>query len=494
MSLRNNFSRGLLAAAVTFILAVTAAAQSPPATPPPPGPPRPLKVPTPVERTLANGLRVIVIQRSYTPLVTAQMMIKNGAEVDPPTLAGLAHLTASLLTQGTKTKTATQIAQAVDALGGTQSSEAQWDSSTAWVEVMSDKIDPAMGILSEVVLHPAFAAEEIERLRQQYIDYLNVQLGEPGSIASFVGTRVLFGNSAYAHGLGGSPQSLKRIRRADVVKFHQTYYRPDNAIMVIGGDISPDDGFALVEKYFGSWQRPATLLPRKIVRPQAGSNKGRVVVVDMPDAGQAAVLLIRAGISRRDPEFFRGLVTNSVLDGYSGRLNQEIRIKRGLSYGASSYLDVRRDPGPFTASAQTRNDAAPQVAKLLIQEVGRLATTPVTETELVPRKAVLLGGFARELEEINGLVGDLSYYALMGLELSEMSNYVNKVQAVSVNEIREFAGKHREASEASIIIVGKAKDFLPALRKEFGHVEVIPIKQLDLDRASLRRVAAKKAH
>lgn len=494
MTFRHKCLCVLLASALAVGPALAANAQSPQATPPPPGPPRPLKVPTPVEKTLANGLRVIVIQRSNTPLVTAQMMIKNGAEVDPPKLAGLAHMTASLLTLGTKTRTATQIAQAVDALGGSQSSEAQWDSSTASVEVMSDKIDPAMAILSDVVLHPTFTSKEIERLRQLYIDYLNVQLGEPGSIATFVAARVLFGDSAYGHALGGTPQSLKLIRRTDVVKLHQTYYRPDNAIMVVGGDISPADGFALVEKYFGSWQRPTTHLPKAFDGPRAQVAKPRVVVVDKPDAGQAAVLLVSEGISRRDPDYFRGIVTNSVLDGYSGRLNQEIRIKRGLSYGAGSSLDVRRDLGPFTASAQTRNDAGTQVAKLLLSEVSRLASAPVTEIELVPRKAVLIGGFARELEEINGLVSDLSYHALMDLDLIEVSKYVNNVQAVTASEIREFARKHLNVKDARIVIVGKAKEFLPELQKEFGSVEVIPMRQLDLNRASVRKPTAKKTH
>src|SRR6266550_3281736 len=325
----------LLFAAILFF-AISIKAQTPQATPPPPGPPRSLQIPKPSEKTLANGLRVIVIERANTPLVSAEVIIKNGAEVDPPGLAGLAHMTASLLTLGTRTRSATQIAEAIEALGGSQASGAEWDAATASVGVMSSKVDPAMEILADVVRHPTFKSDEIERLRQQYMDYLNVQLGEPGSIASFVAARVLYGDAPYGHPLGGTTESLKRIRRSDVLRLHEKFYRPDNAILMIGGDIRPSEAFSLAQKYFGDWQRPPRLMIRSLgpaLRREHGRRR-RVLVIDKPDAGQAAVMVVRAGIDRRDSDFFRGIVTNSVLDGYSGRLNQEIRIKRGLSYGA----------------------------------------------------------------------------------------------------------------------------------------------------------------
>ncbi|HXD30154.1 MAG TPA: pitrilysin family protein [Pyrinomonadaceae bacterium] len=476
----------MIVIAIACFLATAARAQTPQATPPPPGPPRPLKIPTPVEKTFANGMRVIVIQRSNTPLITAQVVIKNGSEVDPPKLAGLAYMTASLLTLGTKTRTAPQIAEQIDALGGSQTSDAQWDSSGASVEVMSDKIEPAMASLSDVIRNPTFSLEEIERLRQQYIDSFTVQLGEPGNIASFVGSRVVYGDSAYGHLVGGTIETLKAIKRADVVKLHETFYRPDNAILVIGGDISPADGFALGEKYFGDWVRPAAAL--SFTAPITNTlSQRRVVVIDKPDAGQAAVILVSPGLSRKDPDFFRGIVTNSVLDGYSGRLNQEIRIKRGLSYGAGSYLDARRGVGAFIASAQTRNDAGAQVADLLLKEVERLAAEAVTEKELVPRKAVLVGGFARQLEEVNGLVSDLSYLALMDLALDESTRFVNNVQVVTAADIRAFAAKRLATKASSIVIVGNAREFLPQLRKQFGKVEVIPMNRLDLNVATLTK-------
>ncbi|HEX7294649.1 MAG TPA: insulinase family protein, partial [Pyrinomonadaceae bacterium] len=190
---------------------------------------------------------------------------------------------------------------------------------------------------------------------------------------------------------------------------------------------------------------------------------------------------------RKDPDFFRGIVTNSVLSGYSGRLNQEIRIKRGLSYGAASTLDTRRDVGPFIASAQTKNESGAEVAALLLEEINRLASAPPADTELTPRKAVLIGNFSRNLETVNGLVNQVGVLALYGLGLDEIDRYIANVQAITTGDVAKFARSKLDAETSNIIIVGNAKAFLPALEKKFKNVEVIPVDQLDLNTALLRK-------
>jgi zinc protease len=433
-------------------------------------------------------LRVIVVARTESPLIAAQLLIKNGGEVDPPELAGLADMTANLLTKGTQTRDATQIAQQIESLGGSLDSGARWDASYATVGVMSSKIPQAMEILADVVRRPAFKSEEVERLRQQYLDNVTLALGDPGIIARFVAARVVFGDSPYGHPVSGTAESLTRITAADITKMHSRYYRPDNAILVIGGDINAKDGIALATKYFGDWQKPTTPLPT-LSAPTADTTAktGRIVVIDKPDAGQAAVYLARTGINRKDTDYFRGIVTNSVLSGYSGRLNQEIRIKRGLSYGAGSVLDTRREVGPFVASAQTKNESGAVVADLLLGEIGRLSSSPPADVELTPRKAVLIGGFSRNLETVNGLVGQVGSLALYGLSLDEINRYINNVQAITTADIQKFAGTRLDAKTSNIIIVGNAKAFLPELQKKYPNVEVIPVAELDLNTALLRK-------
>ncbi len=481
----------LLSSAILFS-ATGAFAQTPQATPPPPTAPHSVAFPKPVEKTLSNGLRVIVVQRSQMPLVTAQLLIKSGGEVDPSELSGAADMTAALLTRGTKTKSATQIAEAIEALGGSLNSGAAWDSSTITTGVMSSRIGPALEILADVLRNPTFKDEEIDRLRRQYLNGLRVSMGTPGTIARFVATRVVYRDAPYGHPLSGTPESLPRIKRDDIVKLHDTFYRPDNAVLIIGGDITAENGFALAQKYLGDWPKPATELPRMaITTPASEPGNRRVLVIDKPDAGQTAVLATRSGINRDDPEYFRGIVANSVLNGYSGRLNWEIRVKRGLSYGAGSFLDMRRWAGSFNASAQTKNESGAEVASLTLAEISKLATGDLPDSELTPRKASLIGGFARGMETTGGLVGQVSSLALYGVSLDEINRYVSSVQAIKAADVKTFAATRLSADSTSVIVVGDAKKFLPALQKEFSQVEVIPATELDLNSATLRRAVPK---
>ncbi len=475
-----------------FLFASSVAAQTPQATPPPPAAPRSVQFPKPVEKTLPNGLRVIVVQRSQMPLVTAQVLIKSGGEVDPTDFAGTADMTASLLTRGTTTRSATQIAEAIEALGGSIASGGGWDASTITTSVMSSRIDPAFAILADVVRNPAFKDEEIERLRRQVLNNLRVALGTPGSIARFVAARVVFRDAPYGHPLSGTPESVPRIKREDIVKLHDTYYRPDNAVLVIGGDVTPNDGFALAQKYLGDWAKPATALPTTVGNSASDASSRRVLVIDKPDAGQTAVLLARTGISRTSSDYFRGIVANAILSGYSGRLNWEIRVKRGLSYGAGSSFDMRRWSGQFTASVQTKNESGAEVASLTLAEVSGLATRDLPATELTTRKASLLGGFARSMETIGGLVGQVSSLATYGVSLDEINQYIGRVQAIKADDVKAFASTQLNAGSASLIVVGDAKKFLPALQKEFPQVEVIPVAELDLNSANLRRSGPSK--
>ncbi|HEV7683692.1 MAG TPA: pitrilysin family protein [Pyrinomonadaceae bacterium] len=462
-------------------------AQTPQATPPPPAVPRSVQFPKPVEKTLTNGLRVVVIDRPGTPLVTAQLVIKNGAEVDPPELAGIGNMLADLVTKGTARRDATQIAEEIEALGGSLYSSARWDSTRIGVDVMSPKIGPALDILADVARRPTFKAEEIDRLRQQTLDDLTVQLGEPGSIARYVAARITFGDAPYGQPLAGTTETITRIDREDFAKYHGRWYRPDNAILVLGGDIRALNAFALAQRYFGDWNKPATPLPVLPVPKPVANAAARVVVVDKADAGQAAVMVARAGIERTNPDYYRGLVANSVLSGYSGRLNQEIRIKRGLSYGASSQLDTRRGVGPFVASAQTKNQSAAQVAELLLGEVSRLATAAVPDVELSPRKAVVVGNFARTLETNAGLVSQIATLAVYGINFNELNRYIGSAQGVASSDVQSFAGSHLDAKTTSVVIVGNAKEFLPELRQKYPQVEVISMAELDLNSALLRK-------
>lgn len=480
---RNIFLYSLIFA-LTGSSAVVLGQESPPA----PGPPRQINLPQPVDRTLKNGMRVVVIEDHDAPLMTVKVLVKNGGEIDPPELSGLSQMTASLLTKGTKTRSATETVQAIEALGGEIGSGADWDYAQAAVTVISDKVVPAVEVLADVVQNPAFKDDEIERLRQQTLDGLEVSLSQPGEIANLVAARVVFGGSPYGASLAGTPAFIARIKREDIVRLHSRTYTPSNAILVFSGDIKADVAFKLAARVFGPWAGSGAVAQATTGPAPAKRAGSRVVVIDMPNSGQAAVVLARRGIERRDPDYYRGLVANSVLGGgYSSRLNQEVRIKRGLSYGAGSQLSARRLGGVFMASTQTKNESAVEVASLFLSELDRLASAPLPETELQPRRATLVGNYGLALETTDGLATRTAFLALYEIPFSEINGYLKQVQAVTESEVRKFAAERLKSSEADIIIVGESKLFLEALRKQFPNVEVIGKDQLDLDSVDLKK-------
>jgi zinc protease len=453
-----------------LLLALFAVAQIE-TVPPPPAPPRQVHIPQPAESTLPNGLRVIVVEKHGVPLVAARLLVKSGEEADPAALPGLADMTASLLTKGTKTRNAEQIAREVEALGATLDSGAGWDSSFVAVSVMSSKLSTAMGYMADVVRNPTFANEELERQRQQELDAIRVALKQPRSLARRVAAQVVFGNTPYGHS-GATIASAGAMKRDDLVAFHRQYYAPHNAILVLAGDITPAAAYKLAEEHFGTWEQ--LTLYNTITVPAGPLPKPRVVVVDLPNAGQAVVFVSRPGLRRTDPQYVLAQVTNSILGGgYSSRLNEEIRVKRGLTYSAGSTFDFRRDVGPFVASVQTKNESAPEVARLVVAEMTRLASQPVPAEELTPRKATLIGGFARSLETNAGLARRVGELALYGIDLGEISRYIGSVESVTAPQVEEFA-KERLGGASSIVIVGNATKFLDAMKKEFPDVEVIP--------------------
>jgi len=437
----------------------------------------------PKEAKLANGLRVIVAERPSLPLLAVELFIRNGSEADPNNLAGTASLTGSLLTKGTEKMSAPEIASAIESLGGTIFSSGVSDNSNAGVLVMSSKAEPALTILADVALHPAFKEEEIERLKKQSLDGLRVALQQPGSVASYVIGRVVYGDGEYGHAAGGTPETLPAIQRANILKFYQTYYRPDNAALIFSGNVTLEKGKEYAEKFFGAWKAN-----QGVPRPMSaatGTWKPESVVVDMPEAGQASVGVTKPAIKRDSPDYYSGLVANAALgNGFASRLNREIRIKRGLSYGARSSLDIRRDAGAFIASAQTKNESATEVAVLLRSELKRLETNPVQGDELKSRQALLTGNYARSLETNLGFASQIASLAVFNLPLETLDKFIPAINAVTTKDVTAFAGKYLVTS-SSLVVVGKASAFLESLKKSFSETRVIPQSKLDLNRADL---------
>jgi len=454
--------------------------------PPPAAPAVAAVMPSPRDFRLANGLRVVTVEKHDLPLLTASLVSDAGGAGDPAARAGLASLTADVLTKGTATRSATEIAAQIEALGGSIESSADWDGASVSVTVKSDQATPALAILADVARHPAFAAEELERARAQAIDGVSVTLKDPAQLSGLVASRAVFGNAPYGHVLSGTPESLKAITQSDLRATYQSTWQPGQATLILVGDITPAAAKELAEKNFGSWKGSVEKTHAGAVTPVTPPAP-RVIVVDMPDAGQAGVVVARRGIARSDPAFYPASVANTVLGGgFSSRLNQEIRIKRGLAYGAGSSLIARRAPGAIAARTQTKNPTAPETVAIMIAEMKRLGTEPVAAGELEPRKATLIGNFGRRVETTDGIADVLGDYIVEGVSLDELKTFTASVSAVDPAAVQAAAAKLLDPSQASIIVVGDAKLFIDALRKDYPNLELIPASALKLDKEALK--------
>ena len=458
-----------------LLLALPASAQ-PFDTPPPPAAPRPLQIAAPAESMLDNGLRVVVAERRGLPLVTAQLLVLSGAEVDPPRQAGLAALTAGLLTRGTKRQPAPAQAAAAEALGGTLNSAAGWQQSAVGITVTTPRLDAALGLLAEAALQPAFAAAELARLRDETLDEMKVAYTRPGTLASLAANRMLFGDGAYGHPSAGTPASLPRITPADVQRLHLERYRPDNAVLVLAGDIDLARGLALVRRHFGVWVRPAVPMPA--VPAAAGRPSAQTLtLIDMGDSGQAAVALALPLPAAGAKDEAAGEVANAVLGGgYSSRLNQEIRIKRGLSYGAGSAFDTRRGAGSLRASVQTKNGSAAEVVALVQAQIDSLATAPVPADELAARKATLIGGFSRGVETTAGLAGQVAALVVDGRPVAGLTTRIATLSTVDAAAVHAYAREHFAAAGRRVAVAGDAKVFDAALEAGVKEGQAAPLR------------------
>jgi len=328
-----------------------------------------------------------------------------------------------------------------------------------------------------------FAPEEIDRVRTQTLDALKVAYASPGTLASLVAERLAYGPGPYGHPAGGTPESLPRITRDNLVAVHRRTFRPDNAVLILAGDINLETGLALARRHFGSWPVPNEPSP-PVPRPSGAASGPSGAIVDMANSGQAAVVVAVALPERTGSERAIGAVLNSVLGGgYSSRINQEIRIKRGLSYGASSSIDQRRDAAFFRVGVQTKNESAAEVVRLVQEEIDRMMKEPVGDDELAARKATLIGAFSRSVETSAGLAAAIRSLVAAQRPVGELKTRIEQLEAVTAQDIQRYAAAHLVAAHRRVAVAGEASAFAPALGAATPGVVTVASDALDLERS-----------
>jgi zinc protease len=455
------------------------------------GPPKPLaardsKFPEYQLRTLDNGLRVVAVLHHEQPVVSMRMIVRAGAAQDPRGKAGLADLVASLLDQGTTTKSATQVNEEIDFMGGAMGAGAGTDLTFVNVIVMKDSFEEGLRILSGMAREPAFSQEEIDRQRQQALSTLQVNFGSPEFVADAVFDRLVYGGHPYGMPQGGTPETLASITRADLQAFHETYFVPNNAILAVVGDVTADEAFASVQKVFGTWERKE-LPVREFVAPPDPAR--RVVVVNKPDAVQTEVRAGHIGIKRNHQDYMALDMTLRILGGEgANRLHQVLRTQRGLTYGAKADMDTLLEAGDFEASTNTRSEATGEVLRLVVDEFWRLQRERVGERELSDAKAYITGSFPLTIETPDAIATQVLNVLFYGLPVEQLENFRERVNAVRPDDVERVARYYLRPDRLSIVLVGNASAFLSQLRGlGFTSVEVIDMDDLDLMAADFRK-------
>jgi len=456
---------------------------------PPPAAPRPFDFPRAATRVMNNGLEVFVVSRDRQPEVTITLLIPSaGAFFDPPGKAGLAGLTADVITEGTARRTAQQIAEAIDFVGGSLSTGAESDAATVSVTVMKKDFLLAMDLLSDVVLHPSFEPQEIERKRRQVLSNLEVEAADPGYLAQAVAARALFGQNPYGAPEDGTVDSVKSITRDDLTEFQKSRYVPRGSFLSIAGDVTADEAFAAAEKFLGDWAgiAPEFTAPAIPDPPSAL----RFVLVDKPDAVQTQIRVSRLGIPRNNPDYPALFLANRVFGGgENSRLNASIRQQKGLTYGAYALLASRARAGGLSAGLSTRTDSTVEALRLLLELMGQMGTGNVSADELRFAKDYLIGAFPMQSETPEQVAGRILSLPLYGLPADYYQHYRENLQAVSAAQVNAMAAKYFGDSNLSVVLVGNVAAFHDALKQAYpgAPMEEIRASELDLLAANMRR-------
>jgi len=473
----------------SLCLCGTAAAQQPKW--PSEGPPKPLaardvKFPPYELQKLPNGLQVVAVLHHEQPVVSMRLLIRAGSASDPRAKLGLAHLAANLLDQGTTTRSAEEMADAIDFIGGIIGAGAGTDLSYMNAIVMKDSFDVGMRMLSDMARHPAFAPEEIDRQRQQMLSSMRVSLDDPGYVANAVFDRLVYGFHPYGLPQSGTPETINAITRDDLLNFHKKYFAPNNAILAVVGDVTAEEAFTEAKRVFGDWDPHD--VPDDAMADLPEANR-RVIIVNKPDAVQTEVRVGHIGVPRKNPDYMALNLAVRILGGEgSNRLHQVLRTERGLTYGAQASLDTLKRSGDIEAETNTRSEATGEVLRLMTDEFWRLQRERVGEHELADAKAYLTGSFPLTIETPDAIAMQILNVLFYDLPIEQLQNFRERVNAITVDDIQRVARAYLKPDRLSVVLVGNASAFESQLNGVgFGRFERVDLANLDLIAADFKR-------
>jgi len=443
----------ILIAGLILGFSPTRAQQPDRSKPPESGPPPTLKLPPIRHLKLSNGLPVVLLEKHTLPLVQMELIAMGGSAMDPVGKSGLANIAAAMMEEGAGSRDALQFADAIDFLGASISAFAGQHTSGVILHTPLSKLDSALSLFADVVLKPKYPAEELDRQRKERLTTLLQWHDEPRSIASVLFSRILYG-TGHPYGLPsiGNEKNLRAFRVDDLSMFHDTYFHPNNATLVIVGDVSASMILPKLEEAFGKWKPSA--VPPASWSPVQQVQERKIYLVDKPAAAQSEIRIGRVGIDRLTEDYYALVVMNTILGGsFTSRLNMNLREEHGYTYGAGSSFDFRPLPGPFVARAAVQTNVTDKALGEFMKELKRILE-PVTDDELSRAKNYLTLRYPENFETVGQITAQLSDLVVYKLPDDYFENYTRHILAVTKDDVQRVAKKYLDPEKIAIVIVG----------------------------------------
>jgi zinc protease len=408
---------------------------------------------TPAKITTPNGMTVLVVEQHFLPIVEIHALIKTGSAYDPPDKAGLANLTASLLEEGTMTRSSKQLAEQIDFVGGSLEVAAHEDYTTAAARVLKKDLDLGFTLLADILLRPAFPSQEFDRVRSQILGEIISDNDDPGHVAMKAFNQLVFHNHPYRWPANGTEETVNKLTLADVQAFYTREYLPNQVILTIVGDITVEQATALVQTHFGAWKKGQA--PARTVKKPNPIGKKAVQFIEK-DLTQSTIVLGHSGISRTNPDFYAVTVMNHILGagGFSSRLMDSIRDKQGLAYGIMSHYEARALPGSFWVNLQTKTETTNQAINGVLAEIKAIREAPVTDQELAEAKSFLMGSFPLRLDSTAKLANVLAQVEFFGLGFDYFTQYPKWIERVTKEDVQRVAKQYLNPQHYALVVVG----------------------------------------
>jgi zinc protease len=433
------------------IVASTAAAQT-------------LHMPPHEKYVLKNGLTVLLLEKHGVPMINLYAIVKTGSAADPAGEDGLASITAGLLRKGTKTRTAQQFAADLDYIGGSFESDAGPDFSNISAEFLTKDLTRGLELFSDALLHPTFPQAEVEKLLAQSVDGVRGAKDDPQQVLGAYYFGYLYGTHPYGRPAGGDEVSLQRIKREAIVKFYETNYAPGNTVLAVAGEFNGAEMRKKLEDVLGAW--PARTVAPLPIPAAAPVKSKRLLLVDKDDATQTYFALGNVGIARNDPDRVAIRVVNTIFGGrFTSELNEALRVESGYTYGASSFFDARKAPGPFGIFTFTKNETTTPAIDLAVRVLQKLHKDGVTEEQLKSAKSYIKGQYPPNIETSRQLAQIIATHEFYGLGDDEINQLEARVDAVTPEMAKQVIQKHFPSENLVFVLIGKASAIGPATQK-----------------------------